>query len=354
MIKEENRIYTVKQGDTLQSIADQLQINVDDIIEFHNRHSNTFITESRPNLFGVDIIILPADLSEFRRRHNPNRLNLLYGDITLACEDIVIDEATELQMRGQNLIQAQTIQRFSVKQEEKDGHAISIIDCKEIIKRQISPEYKPLADTISFLGQPLYHLVLGINPNGEIAKIVNQEEIYERWNKLKQTKEAQILLADDVTGEKISQAMDTDYSQTLKVIKETLRYRLLCPDFWGDQTLGEVRHRETDLTLSSNFFSSHKIRFLLKETFARADETKGIIVTQEYSSMKEIQKELSGVYNSSLNDYLQTPMNYGMKIKCTFHLSGVPLCIQECHCHLQEKLNDMAVFTNEIHIKYNH
>ena len=42
MIKEENRIYTIKQGDTLQSIADQLQINVDDIIEFHNRHSNIF------------------------------------------------------------------------------------------------------------------------------------------------------------------------------------------------------------------------------------------------------------------------------------------------------------------------
>ena len=340
MIKEENRIYTIKQGDTLQSIADQLQINVDDIIEFHNRHSNTFITEYRPNLFGVDKIILPADLSEFRRRHNPNRLNLLYGDITLSCKDIVIDEATELQMRGQDLIQAQTIQRFSVKQDEKDGHAISIIDCKEIIKRQISPQYKPLADTVSFLGQPLNHLVLGINPNGEIAKIVNQE--------------AQILLTDNVIGENISQAMDTDYSQTLKVVKETLRYRLLCPDFWGDQTLDEIRYRETDLTLSSNFFSSHKIRFTLKETFSRADETNGIIVTQEYSSMKEMQKELLGVYNSSLNDYLQTPLDYGMNIKCTFHISGTPLCIQDCHCHLQEKLNDMAVFTNEIHIKYNH
>lgn len=259
MIKEENRIYTVKQGDTLQSIADHLQINVDDMVEFHNRHSNTFITEYRPNLFGVDKIILPADLSEFRRRHNPNRLNLLYGDITLACEDIVIDEATELQMRGQNLIQAQTILRFSVKQDEKDGHAISIIDCKEIIKRQISPQYKPLADTVSFLGQPLNHLVLGINPNGEIAKIVNQEEIYECWNNLKQTKEAQMLLTDNVIGENISQAMDTDYSQTLKVVKETLRYRLLCPDFWGDQTLDEIRYRETDLTLSSNFFSSHRL-----------------------------------------------------------------------------------------------
>ena len=204
------------------------------------------------------------------------------------------------------------------------------------------------------LFQPLNHLVLGINPNGEIAKIVNQEEIYERWNNLKQTKEAQILLTDNVIGENISQAMDTDYSQTLKVVKETLRYRLLCPDFWGDQTLDEIRYRETDLTLSSNFFSSHKIRFTLKETFSRADETNGIIVTQEYSSMKEMQKELSGVYNSSLNDYLQTPLDYGMNIKCTFHISGTPLCIQDCHCHLQEKLNDMAVFTNEIHIKYNH
>ena len=34
MIKEENRIYTVKQGDTLQSIADHLQINVETWLSF--------------------------------------------------------------------------------------------------------------------------------------------------------------------------------------------------------------------------------------------------------------------------------------------------------------------------------
>ena len=57
MIKEENRIYTVKQGDTLQSIADQLQINVDDIIEFHNRHSNTFITPQFRSTFSCEMIL---------------------------------------------------------------------------------------------------------------------------------------------------------------------------------------------------------------------------------------------------------------------------------------------------------
>ena len=85
-----------------------------------------------------------------------------------------------------------------------------------------------MADTISFLGQPLYHLVLGINPNGEIAKIVNQEEIYERWNNLKQTKEAQILLTDNVIGENISQAMDTDYSALIfGVIRLWMRYDIV-------------------------------------------------------------------------------------------------------------------------------
>ena len=56
--------------------------------------------------------------------------------------------------------------------------------------------YMSLANTLAFLGRPLDRLVLGINPDGAIAKVVNQEEIAEQWQQLKQTDEAQALLTD--------------------------------------------------------------------------------------------------------------------------------------------------------------
>ena len=66
-----------------------------------------------------------------------------------------------------------------------------------------------------------------------------------------------------------------------------------------------------------------------------------------------MQKELSDAYRSSMEDYLQCPLNYLMSIDCTFALSYSDFQIQETECHLQERLNDSALFTNDIHIMYN-
>lgn len=87
-------------------------------------------------------------------------------------------------------------QRYSVEKSYTDNRVLCMIDRREILKRQISPMYMPLANTLAFLGRPLDRLVLGINPSGAIAKVVNQEEIAEQWRQLKQTDEAQALLTD--------------------------------------------------------------------------------------------------------------------------------------------------------------
>lgn len=81
-------------------------------------------------------------------------------------------------------------QRYSVEKSYTDNRVLCMIDRREFLKRQISPMYMPLANTLAFLGRPLDRLVLGINPSGAIAKVVNQEEIAEQWRQLKQTDEA--------------------------------------------------------------------------------------------------------------------------------------------------------------------
>ncbi|MDY6205691.1 MAG: LysM domain-containing protein [Prevotella sp.] len=300
---KEYETYRVKDGDTLRSIAEQLQISVRDLMAFHNAHSCTLL---RDDFIGVSMfkeICIPADLDGFRRKHAPNRCPLHYEDVKLACENVIVNEATEMILKEQRMVQAQTVQRFSIKQEEMDGHAVCVIDNLEFLKRQVSSQYKPLADAVSFLGQPLNHLVLGINPDGAIAKIINQEEISERWQSLKQTKEAQALFADETVGQDVEQAMDADYKQTLKVVNESLKYRLLCPDFFGEHFLSESRERNTTLQLASNFFPSQKIRFKLEESCELSQTKETLCVSQRYHAAQDMQKELSGAYNSTLKDY---------------------------------------------------
>lgn len=350
---KEYETYRVKDGDTLQSIAEELQISVHDLIAFHNAHSRVSLWDDFIGVSMFKEICIPADLDEFRRKHVPNYCPLRYENVKLACEDVIVDEATEMTLKGQRMVQAQTVQRLSVKQEEMDGHAVCIIDNKDFLKRQISPQYKPLADAVSFLGQPLNHLVLGINPDGAIAKIINQEEISERWHSLKQTEEAQALLTDKTVGQDIEQAMDTDYSKTLKVVNETLRYRLLCPDFFGEHFLSESNERLTTLQLASNFFPSQRVRFKLEEICERSQDKGTLHINQRYHAVQDTQKELLGVYNSTLKDYLRIPLEYLMEIDCRFTLSYNDLRMQETECRLQERLNDSALFTNTIHIIYN-
>lgn len=66
-----------------------------------------------------------------------------------------------------------------------------------------------------------------------------------------------------------------------------------------------------------------------------------------------MQQELLDVYRSSMQDYLQCPMDYKMSIDCIFMLSYSNFQIQNTACHLQEELNNSAIFINDINIMYN-
>ncbi len=351
---KEYKVYTIQEGDTLKSIADRLQIKVEDLITFHNAHSNFLLVDDAAGLSALREIFIPSDLESFRRQHTSNRCPLYYGSVDLSCENIIVEESTEMVLKKQKMVQTCIVRRYSVKQEETDGYAICIVDAGDFIKRQISPIYKPLAETVSFLGRPLDHLVLGINPDGSIVKVVNQKEVAEQWQSLKQTEEARALLMDKTIGENVEHAMDADYSQTLNVINETLRYRLLCPDFFGEHFLSERKKRQTTLQLTSNFFTSKKISFDLEERCECSQDKETLYIMQRYQAKHEMQEELSVLYNSTIRDYLQIPLAYNMEINCKFTIPLYNMQIQEVECAVNESLNELSSYINNIHIIYHH
>ncbi len=350
---EENSVYIIKEGDTLESIARDLRVNVDDLIEYHNAHTSDFISNDKWGLFMTKKLCIPKDLTNMRLANVPDIIELGHDNSLFSCNDIVVDESSEMKLKKQDMLQTQIVQRYAVEKSYTDNRVLCTIDRREILKRQISPMYMPLANTLAFLGRPLDRLVLGINPDGAIAKVVNQEEIAEQWQQLKQTDEAQALLTDQTIGANIEQAMDADYSRSLDVVNKTLKYRLLCPDMFNRHLFAKSHTHETDLQLPSNFFASNRIRFALNEEYTFDLEADTLSVHRRYESVNEMQEELLDVYRCSMQDYLQCPMDYKMSIDCMFTLSYSNFQIQDTTCHLQEELNNSAIFINDIHVMYN-
>lgn len=350
---EEHSVYIIKKGETLESIAKNLRVNVDDLVEYHNAHTSDFISNDKWGLFMTKELCIPKDLTNMRLANVPDIIELGHDNTLFNCNDIVVDEISEMKLKGQDMLQAQIMQRYSVEKSYTDNRVLCTIDRREILKRQISPMYRPLANALTFLGRPLDRLTLGINPDGAIAKVVNQEEISEQWQQLKQTDEAQALLTDQTLGANIEQAMDADYSQSLDVVNKTLKYRLLCPDMFNRHFFAKMHMYETDLQLPSNFFASNKIRFTLNEEYTFDLQADTLSIHRRYEAVNEMQQELLDVYRSSMQDYLQCPMDYKMSIDCIFMLSYSNFQIQNTACHLQEELNNSAIFINDIHIMYN-
>lgn len=59
---KEYKVYTIQEGDTLKSIADRLQIKVEDLITFHNAHSNFLLVDDAAGLSALREIFIPSDL----------------------------------------------------------------------------------------------------------------------------------------------------------------------------------------------------------------------------------------------------------------------------------------------------
>lgn len=112
---EENSVYIIKEGDTLESIARDLRVNVDDLIEYHNAHTSDFISNDKWGLFMTKKLCIPKDLTNMRLANVPDIIELGHDNSLFSCNDIVVDESSEMKLKKQDMLQTQIVQRYAVE-----------------------------------------------------------------------------------------------------------------------------------------------------------------------------------------------------------------------------------------------
>uniref|UniRef100_A0AAU6WTK6 Uncharacterized protein n=1 Tax=Chryseobacterium endophyticum TaxID=1854762 RepID=A0AAU6WTK6_9FLAO len=96
--------------------------------------------------------------------------------------------------------------------------------------KYIKSIYRQFAEYMQKFNKPLEHLVIGLSQEGGVESLVNQEEITERWNMLKN--ELQPELGNTFEEKNMIEGGDRDFSDTLPLIKNNLLYTLFLNDLF--------------------------------------------------------------------------------------------------------------------------
>lgn len=345
----------IKNGDTLESIAKRLRVDAEELRRFHNR--NAHFTNAIPTDHylpkHVEELLIPVDLSALRKKYVPQSLTIRHDNTVISGENIAVSHSSAMKMNGAELFYAKTAYLFAMRKDIGEAETVCTIDKKQVVDRRITPMYQALSDRIDFISIPLNRLVLKLDETGKVRGIANQDEINARWQSLKTKPEVNELFSDE-TGRQMEKSGDDDFKDSLRLVKETLLYRLLCPDIFGDKEPGKRTSMDTDLKLASNFFTTQKVGFRMEEESRIESENDCFILKRRYTAQEDTPGKVLSTYNAMLKDFLRgSPLEYSFTIDCRYRFSYDTMTMIAIDCRLMEKLNDSASFSNEITVNFN-
>lgn len=184
--------YEVRHGDTVESIALKVGIPAADIRAFHNKYCEIWqLIEFGLPIKNTQYVLIPS-LNSFLKKEEKkeNALNkVIFGsDKTLhlsAIKELQRKYGTTVYYKENNRLINKihfTSQIYFIK--NQDDFTIVEFKINQVYINNKEPDLiiEKLADKTS---KVLYPIVLALNKNGEIHKILNIEDIQRRWKNLK-------------------------------------------------------------------------------------------------------------------------------------------------------------------------
>lgn len=184
----QTKTYTLQKEDTLNSIAKKIGVEVAVIRNFHNEHSslNNRIPFASDIPEHVSELILPAINGEKEKSHVQRVPITLEDQNSLNCDFRLLKHNYGV------------VLYLETKKVKKRIHYTTALQCTKefefvynltLSKSQTYIDYKipnMLAENLANnLSKPLYPIEIQINRSGRIFGVINQPEIYKRWEAVK-------------------------------------------------------------------------------------------------------------------------------------------------------------------------
>ncbi len=300
----ENIIHTIEKGDSLESIAKMYNTSVKEMIVYHNENC------------GITEIIRSNTLSKYQRyiyiKPTPPKKEKLFIDFSVIHKPFLYDIIfyQKLTANGSHLADTETENTWSYT-------ILEVNESKMIIKIElISQKVKnrvvgteELVNFCTLFNIPIESLVIELNVAGQVEKIINQQEILEKWKMLR----SNVLdsYQDDESMKGIFIAADTQFTNTLITLQSSLLYFIFFDNVYQKE-LSENTYGDEKCSFLSNLFQGLQITFK-KQQKTTCDET-FFVVKNDLSFVDDTNLGLKDKYNTSFKEITGKDFSYNFSI----------------------------------------
>nr|MBP7472893.1 hypothetical protein [Prevotella sp.] len=351
---EEYNEYRIVKGDTLEDVSRRLRVASSYLKEFHNNNAYFQRQIGDDNdISGMPVLLIPKNLQEIQQKEIPDSVMLSHDNSNICGDDVVVENRTRLVLKENELIHSLTKISYEVSKTIDGNSVLQKVIKKNEQCKQISSLYQKMAEALSFISEPLDELDVILKEDGSVDIVANQDEIFQKWQELKNTDNAKLVLNDEKIGKTIENATDEDYKDTVRVLNSTPLYHLLIPNIFGIKNINTESKVDTNIILNSNFFTSEQIKFSGTEVCNMQDDNKSFIIKRCFSPKNKDKEKFVSLYDSQMKSFFDCPADYSMKVEASYLFSYADLRLQKTEYQMTEQLNSSAVFTNNINITYN-
>lgn len=335
------KLYKIQKVDTLESIASKLGISPDELKWFHNRYCrlNDLLGAGKlPK--NLSHIIIPNDgflendtiilkLEENRKRYKitqDSKLFVLNKPITHSIQE------TEWEVIFKKGLYNHQVEIQVVKREEK----------------QLNSQWNPLLNLLKKLNIPFEKVELTLSLEGIVNKIINQEEILNKWNRIKTE------LENDPNFNEVIKTGDKEYSNSLPALKKDILYFLFFSKFYNsEKKYNQPIITDRDKSMYSVLFSGIENKADIKQIFYKKELQK-VYFRQKITNLRNNISEIKSLYKNQFEKFTEidtNQMNYSVSCNADYILSVKDGNLISCNALFTEKAHDKLYYTSNIQIK---
>ncbi|NIF07517.1 hypothetical protein F3J23_19015 [Chryseobacterium sp. Tr-659] len=329
--------YYIKRTDTFSSIAQELGLIISELKEFHNNNSrpHEWIKGDNTLPTWLEYIIIPDSVDILKKNKedlfSTEKVILIQKEIEKSQYTIL--QTIDLQVAGSSMIDSETEIIWDFNKTKKENYFYGDIIQKSHQVKYIKSIYRQFAEYMQKFNKPLEHLNIELFPEGNIKSLINQDEIKQAWNVLKENLKPE--LGNTFEEKNMIEGGDNDFSNTLPLIKNNVLYTLFFNDLFYEyselNTFIELDKHE----YISQIFANEKVILSKK----RKVEREGNIVKIKFYSESDSDKNghLREIYNTKLKDFLQEPYSYSLTWSLEYHFDVLQSKMLLCHSKIKEQ-----------------
>ena len=218
--------------------------------------------------------------------------------------------------------------------------------------QQVSNTNPAMNDVIEFakvFNYPTRMLVLKLSPSGYIERVLNQEEILERWVEIKS--DALKSLEETDSDRQILKNGDIQFSNTLPSLKQTQLYNIFFGPFYGAKKEGDG-HIVYNGQYGSQLFQNTLINYQVNEkVISVKPDTSTIAHSTVLSNVPETLEIIKKMYDEMYKQLCGPDFNYQYKLDSQYDIDTVTGLINKSTSTFLEKANDGLYYQTDYSIK---